>query len=274
LAGGDGRGQSSTGRAAQVSGTGIDITPLDGMPQVRPGDDLAGLLIAALERKAIVPRARDILVVTSKIVSKAEGRYLELDALEPSPRALELAQITKKDPRLVEAVLKESTEVLRAKPNVLIVATRLGVVLANAGIDQSNLAAEDRGKCVLLLPLDPDASAARIKARLDARFGAEIGVIVSDSAGRAWRLGTVGIAIGAASVPALWDRRGEQDLAGRPLEVTEVGFADAVAAAAVLAMGEAAEGRPAALVRGAEWGEARPRSAGELVRPKAEDLFR
>jgi coenzyme F420-0:L-glutamate ligase/coenzyme F420-1:gamma-L-glutamate ligase len=258
-----------------VSGTGISITPLDGMPLVRPGDDLAGLLIAALEGKAIVPRARDILVVTSKIVSKAEGRYLELDALEPGPRALELARITCKDPRLVEAVLRESTEVLRAKPNVLIVATRHGVVLANAGIDQSNLAAEDRGRRVLLLPEVPDASAARLKARLDAHFGAGIGVIVSDSAGRAWRLGTVGIAIGAAGVPALWDRRGERDLAGRPLEVTEVGFADAVAAAAVLAMGEAAEGRPATLVRGADWGtSAPPRPAVDLVRPKAEDLFR
>jgi coenzyme F420-0:L-glutamate ligase/coenzyme F420-1:gamma-L-glutamate ligase len=258
-----------------VSGTGISITPLGGMPQVRPGDDLPGLLIAALERQALAPRARDILVVTSKIVSKAEGRYLELAALEPGQRALELARVTGKDPRLVEAILRESTEVLRAKPNVLIVATRLGVVLANAGIDQSNLGAGDRGKRVLLLPAEPDASAARIKARFDAHFGADIGVIVSDSAGRPWRLGTVGVAIGAAGVPALWDRRGEKDLAGRPLEVTEVGFADAVAAAAVLAMGEAAEGRPAALVRGADWGiSAPPRPAAHLVRPKAEDLFR
>jgi coenzyme F420-0:L-glutamate ligase/coenzyme F420-1:gamma-L-glutamate ligase len=257
-----------------VSQSKISITALDGMPQVQPGDDLAALLIAALERKAFAPRARDILVVTSKIVSKAERRYLDLASLEPSTRALELAQITGKDPRLVEAVLRESTEVLRAKPNVLIVATRLGVVLANAGIDQSNLAAEDRGRRVLLLPEDPDASATRLKARLDARFGADIGVIVSDSAGRAWRLGVLGIAIGAAGVPALWDRRGEKDLAGRPLEITEVGFADAVAAAAVLAMGEAAEGCPAALVRGAEWAQAEARPAAALVRPKSEDMFR
>ena len=257
-----------------MGGTEISIAPLDGMPQVQPGDDLAGLLIAALERKALAPRARDILVVTSKIVSKAEGRYLDLAALEPSPRALELAKITGKDPRLVEAVLRESTEVLRAKLNVLIVATRLGVVLANAGIDQSNLAAEDRGRRVLLLPEDPDASAARIKTRLDAHFGNDLGVIVSDSAGRPWRLGVVGIAIGAAGVPALWDRRGEKDLAGRPLEITEVGFADAVATAAVLAMGEAAEGCPAALVRGVDWGKAEPRPATVLVRPRPEDLFR
>jgi coenzyme F420-0:L-glutamate ligase/coenzyme F420-1:gamma-L-glutamate ligase len=258
-----------------LSHTEISIATLDGIPQVRPGDDLAGLLIAALDRKALTPRARDILVVTSKIVSKAEGRYLELASLKPNARALELARITGKDARLVEAILSESTEVLRAKPNVLIVATRHGLVLANAGIDQSNLPAEDRGKRVLLLPEDPDASAARIKTRLDAHFGVDLGVILSDSAGRPWRLGTVGIAIGAAGVPALWDRRGEPDLAGRPLEVTEVGLADAVAVAAVLAMGEAAEGCPAALVRGVGWADrAEPRPAAALVRPKTEDLFR
>lgn len=256
-----------------MSQTEITTTALDGIPQVRPGDDLAGLLIAALEERA--PRDRDILVVTSKVVSKAEGRYLDLASLEPSARALELARVTNKDPRVVEAILSEATEVIRAKPNVLIVATRHGLILANAGVDQSNLAAEDRGRRVLLLPREPDASAAGIKARVDAHFGVDLGVILSDSAGRPWRLGTVGIAIGAAGVPALWDRRGEKDLAGRPLEVTEVGFADAVAAAAVLAMGEAAEGCPAALVRGVDWGtRAEPRPAAALVRPKAEDLFR
>jgi len=232
-------------------------------------------LIAALQRKAAPPRSRDVLVVTSKIVSKAEGRYLDLSTMEPGARALELARITGKDPRLVEAVLAEATEVIRAKPNVLIVATRHGLILANAGIDQSNLATEGRGPRVLLLPEAPDASAARIKARVDSQFGTDVGVIVCDSAGRPWRLGTVGIAIGAAGVPALWDRRGEKDLAGRPLEITEVGFADAVAAAAVLVMGEAAEGRPAALVRGLDWGErAHARPAADLMRPKSEDLFR
>ena len=251
----------------------LTITALDGIPQVQPGDDLCALLVAALQRKAMALRDHDILVVTSKIVSKAEGRYRELAGVEASTRARELAQITGKDVRLVEAVLGEAAEVLRAKPNVLIVATRHGLVLANAGIDQSNLGAEDHGRRVLLLPEAPDHSAAQIKGRLDAQFGADIGVIISDSVGRPWRLGTVGLAIGAAGVPSLWDRRGERDLSGRPLEVTEVGFADAVAATAVLAMGEAAEGRPAALVRGLDWSApARPASA--LVRPKAEDMFR
>jgi coenzyme F420-0:L-glutamate ligase / coenzyme F420-1:gamma-L-glutamate ligase len=251
----------------------LTITPLGGMPPVRPGDDLAVLLIAALERNAAVPRHRDILAVTQKIVSKAEGRYLDLASVEPSARARELATVTKKDPHLVEAILSQASEVLRAAPNVLIVATRHGVVLANAGIDQSNLDPAMSGRRVLLLPEDPDASARRIKERIDAHFQADIGVIVTDSAGRAWRLGTVGLAIGAAGVPALWDRRGEKDMTGRPLEVTEVGFADAVAAGAVLAMGEAAEACPAALVRGLAW-SAEAGRASDLVRPKTEDLFR
>jgi coenzyme F420-0:L-glutamate ligase/coenzyme F420-1:gamma-L-glutamate ligase len=214
-----------------------------------------------------------VLVVTSKVVSKAEGRYLDLDRIEPGERARELAGITRKDARLVQAILWEAAEVVRARPNVLIVATRHGVVMANAGIDQSNLGAEDHGRRVLLLPDAPDDSARVLKQRLDAHFGVELGVIVSDSVGRAWRLGTVGLAIGAAGIPSLWDRRGEPDLSGRPLEVTEVGFADAIAAAAVLAMGEAAEGRPAALVRGLDW-NVPERPASALVRPRAEDLFR
>lgn len=251
----------------------LTITPLGGIPPVRPGDDLSGLLIAALERNAIVLRNQDIVAIAQKIVSKAEGRYLDLATVEPSRRADKLAAQTKKDPHLVEAILSESAEVLRAAPNVLIAATRHGIVLANAGIDQSNLEVGDRDRRVLLLPRDPDASALRIKERIDAHFQADVGVIITDSTGRAWRLGTVGLAIGAAGVPALLDRRGEKDMTDRPLEVTEVGFADGVAAAAVLVMGEAAEGWPAALVRGMTWSApARPASA--LVRPRHQDLFR
>jgi coenzyme F420-0:L-glutamate ligase / coenzyme F420-1:gamma-L-glutamate ligase len=256
-----------------LSNSGLTIATLGGIPQVQPGDDLCALLIAALKGSDATPRSRDIVVVTSKIVSKAEGRFVDLATLEPSERARELAQITRKDARLVEAILRETVEVIRAKPNVLIVASRHGLILANAGIDQSNLGADDHGRRVLLLPEAPDKSAQQIKQRLDAHFQADIGVIISDSVGRPWRLGTVGIAIGAAGVPSLWDRRGEKDLSGRPLEVTEVAFADTVAAMAVLAMGEAAEGRPAALVRGLDWSAA-VRPAAALVRPKPEDLFR
>ena len=251
----------------------VTITPLAGIPQVQPGDDLSELLIAALERNGLAPRDQDVLAVTQKIVSKAEGRYLDLATVQPSARAHELTEITRKDPRLVEAILTESAEVLRAKPHVLIAATHHGLVLANAGIDHSNLDREHAGDHVLLLPQDPDRSAQRIKARIDAHFGANVGVVITDSTGRAWRLGTVGLAIGAAGVPSLHDRRGELDMAGRPLEVTEVAFADGIAAAAVLAMGEAAEARPAALVRGFSW-TASARPAADLVRPKREDLFR
>ncbi|HEU0160219.1 MAG TPA: coenzyme F420-0:L-glutamate ligase [Hyphomicrobiaceae bacterium] len=251
----------------------LSVTALTGLPEVAPGADLAGLLIAALNEGGLLPRRQDILVVTQKVVSKAEGRYLDLDRLAPSRRAEELARITGKDARLIEAVLSQADEVLRAKRNVLIVATGQGLVIANAGIDQSNLTPEDHGQRVLLLPEDADLSAGRLKARLDQHFQCDLGLIISDSAGRAWRLGTVGIAIGAAGVPALLDRRGEPDRAGRPLEVTEVGFADAVAAMAVLAMGEAAEARPAALVRGLSW-SAPARPAAALVRPKPDDMFR
>ncbi len=251
----------------------LTVTALDGIPEVRPGDDLAALLIAAIERGSLGPRAHDIVVVAQKVVSKAEGRYLDLRDIEPSTAARELAALTGKDARLIAAILTQSAELLRAAPGVLIAVTRHGLVMANAGVDQSNLEAGNAGRRVLLLPEEPDASAAALKARLDAHFRCDLGVIVSDSTGRAWRLGTVGLAIGAAGVPSLLDRRGEPDLAGRPLEATEVGFADAVAAAAVLAMGEAAEARPAALVRGLTW-TAAPRPAAALRRPKAQDLFR
>ncbi|MBV9567476.1 MAG: coenzyme F420-0:L-glutamate ligase [Hyphomicrobiales bacterium] len=251
----------------------VTITALEDIPLVKPGDDLAYLLIAALERANFAPRPFDILVVAQKIVSKSQGRFVELASLTPSPEATELSEVTGKDPRLVEAILRQSTEVVRAKRGLIIVETHEGLVMANAGIDQSNLSAADRGRRVLLLPEGAQASAEELKARLDAHFGAPIGVIVSDSVGRAFRLGTVGLAIGAAGVPSLWDRRGEADLSGRRLEATEVGFADGVASAAVLVMGEAAEGHPAALVRGLEW-KAPPRPASALVRPKGEDMFR
>lgn len=251
----------------------LSVWPLQGLPRVKPGDDLAALLIAALERSGLQPVAGDILVVAQKIVSKAEGRIVDLATVAPSARAHDLAGVTGKDPRLLELVLTESTEVLRAKKNVIIVAHRLGLVMANAGIDRSNVEQAESGERVLLLPLDPDASARRLKDGLEARCGVALGVIVSDSFGRAWRLGTVGIAIGAAGLPSIIDQRGEPDMNGRLLEVTETAFADSVASAAVLAMGEAAEGTPAALVRGLTW-TAPENPAAALVRPKREDMFR
>jgi coenzyme F420-0:L-glutamate ligase / coenzyme F420-1:gamma-L-glutamate ligase len=247
----------------------LGLHALTGLPEIRPGDDLASLLTDAAA--PLVPRDRDVVVVAQKVVSKAEGRYRLLSDVRPSPRALALARQVDKDPRLVELILQESVEVVRHRPGVLVVEHRLGFVMANAGIDQSNL--DGGGERVLLLPEDPDASARRIRAVLEDRLGVRLGVVIADSIGRAWRLGTVGFAIGVAGLPALLDLRGRPDRAGRPLQVTEIGHADAVAAAAVLVMGEADEGTPAALVRGLDWQED-DRGMVPLLRPKATDLFR
>ncbi len=251
----------------------LTVTSLPGLPRIRPGDDLVALIIAAIDRTGLTPAAQDIIVLAQKIVSKAEGRLARLDAVAPSPRAHELATVTGKDPRQIELVLAESAEVLRAKKNVIVVAHRLGLVMANAGIDRSNVEQTGDAETVLLLPLDPDASARRMKVALDAHYRVPLGVVITDSIGRAWRLGTVGHAIGAAGVPAIIDQRGQPDMNGRALEVTETAFADSVASAAVLIMGEAAEATPAALVRGLTW-TAPERPAAALIRPAAEDMFR
>ncbi len=251
----------------------LTVSPLPGLPQVRPGDDLVAMIVAAIDRAGLVPADQDIIVLAQKIVSKAEGRLAPLDTVTPSPRAHELAAITGKDPRQMELVLADSAEVLRAKKNVIVVAHRLGLVMANAGIDRSNVEQTGDSETVLLLPLDPDASARRLKDGLEARYRVALGVIITDSIGRAWRLGTVGHAIGAAGLPAIIDQRGQPDMNGRALEVTETAFADSVASSAVLVMGEAAESTPAALVRGLAW-SAPEKPAAALIRPAAEDMFR
>jgi len=250
----------------------ITISALEDVPLVKPGDDLAALLIDALVAFGWMPRPHDVLVIAQKIVSKAEGRLLDLSTVRPSERAVALAVETGKDPRQVEAVLSESHEVLRAKTGVIVVANHQGHVMANAGIDRSNVEGSDND-LVLLLPKDPDASATRLKSAIDAHFGSDIGIVISDSVGRAWRIGTVGLALGAAGLPSLVDSRGDPDLFDRPLEVTMTGFADSIASAAGLAMGEGAEGRPAVLITGLSWtGQSTPATA--LIRPVAEDMFR
>lgn len=250
----------------------IEILPLAGIGEIAPGDDLAAVLADAMSTAGIEPSGGDILVVTQKIVSKAEGRQVSLSAVSPGAEALDLAAKVGKDPRIVELVLAESRSVVRAVPNILITRHRSGHVMANAGIDRSNLGegAEDR---VLLLPEDADASAARLRAALAVRCGEAPAVVISDSFGRPWRNGVVNVAIGAAGLPALIDRRGELDRDGRRLEVTQVALGDMVASAAGLATGEGAEGVPAALVRGIVW-TAPDTSASALVRPLEEDLFR
>ncbi len=252
----------------------LTLTAIPGLPLVAPGDDLAAVLIEGLERAGIAPLARDVLVVAQKVVSKAENRFVDLAEVTPSERARELARAVDKDPRLVELILSESEEVVAHRPGVLVVAHRLGMVLANAGIDRSNVGAQEDGEeRVLLLPEDPDASAAQLKARLDAHYGLDWGVIIADSLGRAWRNGVTGIALGAAGLPALRDMIGRKDLFGRTLDVTQTGFADEIAAAASLLMGQADEGLPAVLARGLDWREPAT-DARALLRPKDEDLFR
>ena len=308
----------------------LTLTPLAGIPIVRKGDDVAGLVGDAIDAAGIVPADFDVVVVTQKIVSKAEGRQVRLADVEPSPRAVELAASLGKDPRMVEVVLGESSEVVACGHGVLITEHRSGHVMANAGVDRSNVGGssagdprddtrggdeavveapsdtfrmqaltEDEtrmddaavveeavageaptgegetpaGETVLLLPRDPDASAAALHHALEARFGCHLAVVVSDSAGRAWRHGVAGIAIGAAGLPSLADQRGAPDLFGEPLKVTLTGFADQIASAANLVAGEAGEGVPAVHVRGLSWNEA-PASARALVRERERDLFR
>jgi coenzyme F420-0:L-glutamate ligase/coenzyme F420-1:gamma-L-glutamate ligase len=251
----------------------VEILAIPGIPLVRKDDDLVALIEEGLARGDIVPRGRDVFVLTQKVVSKAEGRMVDLATVEPSTEAIELAGKVEKDPRLVELILSESVRVVRARPGILIVEHRLGFVMANAGIDQSNVASPDDPHRALLLPVDPDGSAATLRRRLSLRFGVPVAVIISDSFGRAWRRGTCGVAIGAAGLPSLMDLRGSPDLFGRELQVSMSGHADEIAAAASLVMGQGAEGQPVVVVRGLTW-HGPDNGASELVRPAGEDLFR
>lgn len=250
----------------------IEIHPLAALGEVQPGSDLAALLADALDAVGLAPRGGDVLVVTQKIVSKSEGRFVDLSTVTPGAEALRIAEVTRKEPRLVELVLSESAAVVRAAPHVLITRHRCGYVMANAGIDRSNIGAGS-GDRVLLLPVDADASAARLREELAARFAAAPAVVISDSFGRPWRYGVVSVAIGASGLPSLIDKRGEHDRDGRPLEVTQIALGDIVATASSLATGEGAEGVPAALIRGIAW-PAGDAPASALVRPLTEDLFR
>jgi len=247
----------------------LRLLPVVGLPIVRPGDDLAALLAAALG--PLQPRNHDVLIVTSKIVAKAEGRFVNLRQVIPSAQAIELASATNKDARLVEVILSESVAVSRAAPNVLITRHRLGFVSANAGVDHSNTSPDP--DVVLLMPGDPDAAAQRLHERLSAMFGVHLPVVICDSHGRPHRLGTVGVAVGVAGMPGVEDWRGRADLFGYRLQHTEIGLADMVASAATLVMGQAAEGVPAVLMRGLGFAP-RAGSAAEIIRPAHLDLYR
>lgn len=251
------------------------LTGLKTIPIIQEGDDLTFMILTALQNEGIILEDGDILILAQKIVSKAEGRWVNLVNVSPSSQAIELAEQIEKDPRLVELVLRESNEVLRTRSGTIIVEHRLGFVCANAGIDHSNVAGEGNSteEWVLLLPEDPDRSAQVLRERLEASSGVRLGVMIIDSHGRAWRLGVVGVAIGLAGLPGLVDLRGYSDLCGYTLRITQIGIADELAAAASLVMGQAAEGIPVVHVRGFPY-PLREGAMKELLRPKERDMFR
>lgn len=250
----------------------MQLWPLKGIAEVMPGDDVAALIIAALEENQLQLEAGDIIAIAQKIVSKAEGRYRYLDEVEPEKRAKYLAGQCDKDPRLMQLIIDESSDVLRIRKGVIIVQHRLGYVHANAGIDKSNLPVSERER-VLLLPEDPDASSQTIRQKLQEQYQVPVGVLINDSAGRAWRNGTIGFAIGTAGFEPLNNLIGQLDRNGRQLEVSEVAVADELAAAASYMMGQADESCPVVLIRGAnaKLGEY---SSDSLIRDKKIDLFR
>lgn len=251
----------------------LQLLPLRDFPLVQPGDELSALLLAAMQANGLQFVDGDVLVLAQKIVSKAENRYERLADVEPGAEAVQLAQQADKDPRQVELILRESREVVRVRPGVIIVEHRLGYVHANAGIDKSNIPYDEDDPQVLLLPEDPDSSAQELKRLLAAATGVELAIIINDSAGRAWRNGTVGFALGTAGIEPLNNQIGAADLFGHELEVTEAAVADELAAAASFVMGQAAESCPVVLIRGASW----QRSAGgsaSLLRERAMDMFR
>jgi len=249
----------------------LEFHALPGMPLVQVDDDLVELLGQAIAKAGLVLQPGDILAIAQKIVSKSEDREVALADVEAGEQARALGVECEKDPRLVQLILDESMRIVRKRPGAIIVQHRNGIVLANAGIDRSNV--DGNADRVLLLPVDPDGSAQRLREEFESRIGIAPGVLITDSIGRPWRMGSLGVAIGCAGVQALADLRGQPDLFGRPMETSETSPADALAAAATLAMGEGAEGTPAVLIRG--WpmtGEHQP--ARTILRPAAEDLFR
>ena len=262
----------------------LTLTPLQNIPLIRQDDDLADIIINSLQETGIELEDNDIIVLAQKIVSKVEGRTVNLADVGPSQRAIDLAEETQKDSRLIELILQESNEVLRTRIGTIIVEHKLGFVCANAGIDHSNVSSplpwgdrpgerEKPEEWVLLLPQNPDISARKMRDEIESKSGKTIGVLIIDSHGRAWRNGTIGMAIGISGIPGLQDLRGEPDLFGTELRITQVGVADELAAAASLMMGQAAEGTPVVHARGFPY-PLRDGSLNELIRPKEQDLFR
>jgi coenzyme F420-0:L-glutamate ligase / coenzyme F420-1:gamma-L-glutamate ligase len=251
----------------------LTLTSITGIPLIRQDDDLADIILKSLHGNQIELQDNDILVLAQKIVSKAEGRMVDLATVTPSQHAMELSKQTDKEARLIELILQESSDVLRTRPGTIIVEHNLGFICANAGIDHSNVSEKKDEAWLLLLPQDPDLSSRKMRDEIQSKTGKRIGILIIDSHGRAWRNGTVGISIGMSGVPGLEDLRGKPDLFGTELRITQFGVADELAAAASLMMGQAAEGTPVVHVRGFPY-PLREGSLKELIRPKEQDMFR
>jgi coenzyme F420-0:L-glutamate ligase/coenzyme F420-1:gamma-L-glutamate ligase len=250
----------------------LQFIPLPGIPLIQPGDDLAGLIVTATQQAGLSLTDEDIVVIAQKIVSKAENCFVRLAEVIPSARARELAAITGKEPAQVEVVLWDTAEVIRARPELLIVEHRLGFISANAGVDHSNVSGA--AGMLLRLPADPDASARAIRRRIAQLSGVAPPVLIIDSHGRPWRLGTVGVTIGLSGIAPVQDFRQRPDLFGTPLQYTEVGLTDQLAGAATLVMGQAAEGCPVVIARGLAFTPDETARAADVLRPKEKDLFR
>jgi coenzyme F420-0:L-glutamate ligase/coenzyme F420-1:gamma-L-glutamate ligase len=248
-----------------------------GLPLIQPGDDLPAQIVQQLDAQGEQLQPGDILVIAQKVVSKAEGRLVRLNDVAASAQAQELAEAVGKDPRVIQVVLDDSREVLRVRRGLLVVEQRSGWVCANAGVDRSNVQPDGESDYLALLPQDADASAAAIRAQLAALSGVaaeQLAVIINDSHGRAWRLGTTGVCIGCAGLPPVWNQRGLHDLFGYELVASEECIADELAAAASLMMGQSNEGRPVIVIRGYRLPPAPPADAKSIQRPPETDVFR
>ena len=251
----------------------IRIHPLLGIPLINRGDNLCQLILDAIEANKLILKDGSILVLAQKIVSKAEDRFVNLKTVKPTALAIEYSVKTDKDPRLVELILQESKSVIRHRKGVLVVENHQGLIMANAGIDHSNVEQDPENDRVLLLPENPDKSAASLHNELLRKTGCKIGVIINDSIGRAWRNGTIGTAIGVAGLSSIVDLRDRADLFGNQLRVSEEAIADELASAASLIQGQADEGLPVVLIEGYRT-SSQHIPASELIRPEEKDLFR
>jgi coenzyme F420-0:L-glutamate ligase/coenzyme F420-1:gamma-L-glutamate ligase len=249
----------------------VKIIAVENLPLITKGDNIAELIYNAVEKQNTPIKEKDVIVITHVAVSKAEGNVVNLDDISPSDRAKEIAQQTSKEPALVEAVLRETKEIVRIGPNSIITETRKGIVCANAGVDRSNIEGE---RNVVLLPKDPDSSAQKIRREIKRLTGCDVAVIISDTHGRPFRMGEINVAIGVAGIKPIRDRRGEKDLFGYVLRIKQTSIADELASAAELVIGQANEGIPVAIIRGYDYQAMENASVTGLTRPKKKDLFR